>query len=185
MVKCQFITKRANRLLTGDKISKPTRRIPDILSTAVTGCKETFTKSGRPKAVESDLLTFARSTDACRIVRKRATKYQDFADQLKVAEVLAGIELKRSLAVLEQGIAQLNEILAASAVVNGFEGEVFRDGELPLRGGSELGNMVARYGWQLGSLARIDFSRATSTAAEFQFPEARLLTKLLIVQRVL
>lgn len=123
--------------------------------------------------------------DALNIVSKRADKYQDFADQLKVAEALAALDLKRSFAVLESGIAQLNEILAAAAVVNGFEAEVFREGELPLQGGSELGNMVARYGRELGSLAKIDFDHARMTADKFQLSESRLLAKLLIAQRVL
>jgi hypothetical protein len=123
--------------------------------------------------------------DARNIVSKRASKYQDFADQLKVAEALAALDMKQSFAVLESGIAQLNEILVAAAVVNGFEAEVFREGELPLQGGSELGNMVARYGWELGSLAKLDFDHARMTADKFQLPESRLLAKLLIAQRVL
>jgi hypothetical protein len=123
--------------------------------------------------------------DARNIVNKRANKYQDFADQLKVAEALAVFDLKQSFGLLELGIAQLNELLAASAVVNGFEAEVFREGELPLQGGSELGKMVARYGWELGSLARVDFDLARMAADKFQLPESRLLAKLLIAQRVL
>lgn len=58
--------------------------------------------------------------DAVKIVSNKASSYSDFEDQLKVVEALARLDLKRSLAVLELGIAQLNEILAASAVVNGF-----------------------------------------------------------------
>ena len=123
--------------------------------------------------------------DARNIVGKRASNYQDFEDQLKVAEALASLDLKRSFEVLESGIPQLNEILVAAAVVNGFEAEVFREGELPLQGGSELGNMVARYGWELGSLAKLDFDHARMTADKFQLPESRLLAKLLIAQRVL
>ena len=92
---------------------------------------------------------------------------------------------KGSFDLIESGIAQLNELLAASAVVDGFEAEVFREGELPLQGGSELGNMVARCGWELGSLARVDFDHARIPADKFQLPESRLLAKLLIAQRVL
>lgn len=137
------------------------------------------TKKDNPKLA----LTFL--DDARNIVSKRASNYQDFEDQLKVAEALAALDLKRSFDVLELGIPQLNEILAAAAVVNGFEAEVFREGELPLQGGSELGNMVARYGWELGSLAKLDFDHARMTADKFQLPESRLLAKLLIAQRVL
>jgi hypothetical protein len=123
--------------------------------------------------------------DASNIVGRRASNYHEFEDQLKVAEALAALDPKRSFEMLELGIAHLNEILAAAAVVNGFEAEVFREGELPLQGGSELGKMVARYGWELGSLAKLDFDHARMTADKFQLPESRLLARLLIAQRVL
>jgi len=119
------------------------------------------------------------------IVSKKAINYEDFENQLKVADAFAALDIKSSFDMLEWGIPQLNEILAAAAIVNGFEAEVFRDGELPLQGGSELGNMLARYGSELASLARIDFARARIAADKSQLPESRLLAKLLIVQHVL
>lgn len=123
--------------------------------------------------------------DARNIVSKRAKKYQDFADQLKVAEAFAALDLKQSFDVLDSGIAQLNEILAAAAVVNGFEAEVFCEEELPIQGDSELARMLGRYGWELGSLALLDFEHAGTTADKFQIPEAKILAKLLIAERVL
>ncbi len=123
--------------------------------------------------------------DARNLVSKRATGYRDFEDQIKVADAYATVDPKRSFDVLEPGIAQLNELLAAAAVLNGFEVDVFRDGELPIQGGSELGNMVARFGWELASLSKLDFDQARTTADKFQLPEPRLLVKLSMVQNVL
>ena len=120
--------------------------------------------------------------DARVIVTKRAADYQDMENQIRVAELFATLDPKRSFEVLEPGIAQLNELLAAAQVLNGFEVRVFRDGELPLQGGSELGRVVARFGQQLASLAKIDFERAQATADRFQFAEPRLMSKLSIVQ---
>lgn len=120
--------------------------------------------------------------DARNLVSRRATDYRDLENQLRVAEIFAAIDPKRSFEVLEPGIAQLNELLAAAQVLSGFEVEVFRDGELPLQGGSELGRMLARYGQQLASLAKSDFEMAQITADKFQFAEPRLLAKLTIVQ---
>lgn len=120
--------------------------------------------------------------DARALVSKRATSYDDMQNQLKVAEVFAPIDPKRSFEVLEPGIAQLNELLAAAQVLNGFEVEVYREGELPLQGNSELGQMIARYGQELASLAKLDFERAQMTAEKFQFAEARLMAKLAIAQ---
>ncbi len=120
--------------------------------------------------------------DARAIVTKRASDYRDLENQIRVAELFATLDPKRSFEVLEPGIAQLNELLAAAQVLNGFEVQVFRDGELPLQGGSELGRVVARFGQQLASLAKIDFERAQATADRFQFAEPRLMSKLSIVQ---
>jgi hypothetical protein len=120
--------------------------------------------------------------DARSLVNKRATDYRDLENQLRVADVFAAIDPKRSFEVLEPGIAQLNELLAAAQILSGFEVEVFRDGELPLQGGSELAGMVSRYGQQLASLAKLDFEHAQITAEKFQLAEPRLMTKLSIVQ---
>ena len=120
--------------------------------------------------------------DARAIVTKRASDYRDLESQVRVAELFASLDPKRSFEVLEPGIAQLNELLAAAQVLSGFEVQVFRDGELPLQGGSELGRVVARFGQQLASLAKVDFERAQATADRFQLAEPRLMSKLSIVQ---
>lgn len=120
--------------------------------------------------------------DARALVTKRASDYRDLENQVRVAELFAPLDPKRSFEVLEPGIAQLNELLAAAQVLNGFEVQVFRDGELPLQGGSQLGRVVAQFGQQLASLAKIDFERAQATADRFQFAEPRLMSKLSIVQ---
>lgn len=123
--------------------------------------------------------------DARTLVSKRATNFKELEDQLQVAGAFASLDPKRSFEVLEPGIAQLNELLTAAQVLNGFEVDVFRDGELPLQGGSDLGNMVARYGQELAALAKIDFDRARMTADRFQLTEPRLMARLSIVQAAL
>lgn len=123
--------------------------------------------------------------DARTLVNRRASNYKEFEDQLRVANAFAAIDPKRSFEILEPGIAQLNELLSAAQVLNGFEIEVFEDGELPIRGRSALSNMVARYGQQLATLARADFEHARMTADRFQLAEPRLFAKLSIVQGAL
>lgn len=120
--------------------------------------------------------------DARVLVMKRALDYRDLENQVRVSELFAKLDPKKSFDVLEPGIAQLNELLAAAQILNGFEVEVFREGELPLQGGSQLGRVVGRYGQQLAALAKLDFERARATADRFQFSEPRLMSKLSIVQ---
>ena len=123
--------------------------------------------------------------DARNLVNRKATSYKDFDDQLKVAHAFARLDPKRSFEVLEPGIAQLNELLAAAQVLNGFEVQVFIEGEMPLQGGSDLGGMIGHFGQELASLSKLDFERARATADKFQFAEPRLMSKLAIVQTVL
>ena len=102
-----------------------------------------------------------------------------------MADALATLEPARSFEVIDPGIAQLNELLSAAALLSGFEVDIFKEGELQLEGGNGLSNMVARYGQQLATLATKDFGRAESSANKFQLPESRLFAQLSIVRRVL
>jgi hypothetical protein len=123
--------------------------------------------------------------EARQITNRRATNYDHFEQQLKVAHAFASIEPARSFEVLDPGISQLNELLSAAALLSGFEVNIFRDGELPLMGGSGLKGMVTQYGKELASLAKIDFERAETLAGRFQFTESRILARLSIIQKVL
>jgi len=123
--------------------------------------------------------------EARQLTNRRAANYDQFEQQLKVAHAFAAVDPARSFEVLDPGISQLNELLAAAAVLNGFETNVFRDGELPLQGGSGLTSMVNRYGQEIAFLARNDLERSETLAGRFQFPESRVMARLAIVQGLL
>lgn len=123
--------------------------------------------------------------DARTLVTKRSTSYRDFEDQIRVAEAYASLDPKRSLEIMDLGINQLNELLAAATILNGFEVEVFKEGELSSRSNSDLVRMVARYSLELGSLAKSDFEGAHLSADKFQLVEARMTARLAIVQRIM
>lgn len=123
--------------------------------------------------------------DARGLVSKRALNYRDFEDQLKVADAYAAVDPKRSFEIIDAGIAEVNELLSAATVLNGFEVEIFREGELSSRSDSDLVRMVARFGSQIAALAKVDFDGARATADKFQMPEARMTARLAIVQNAL
>ncbi len=123
--------------------------------------------------------------DANALVAKRAMNYKDFEDQLKVAHAFASLDAKRSFQILDAGIAELNELLAAATVLNGFEVDIFKDGEMSSRADSDLVGMVLRFSGELGSLSKVDFDGAHLTADKFQLPEARMTARLSIVQSAL
>ena len=123
--------------------------------------------------------------EAKQLTSRRATSYQQFDQQLRLADAFKEIESDRSFEVLEPGIMQLNELLSAAATLSGFEVNVFREGEMPLQGGSGLSTMVARYGQRLGDLATKDFERAQTLANRFQMTEPRIVARLAIVRGLL
>jgi hypothetical protein len=119
------------------------------------------------------------------LVARRATNYQQLDSQLQVALAFAPLDPARGFELVELGIGQLNELLPAAAQLSGFEVNIFREGEMTLPGNSQLGSMVSRYGQALAALARQDLERSRTTAERFQYPEARLLARLAIVQGLL
>ena len=123
--------------------------------------------------------------EARQITNKRATNYDHFEQQLRVAHAFASVDASRGFEIIDSGISHLNELLSAAALLSGFETNVFRDGELPMQGGSSLTNMVTRFGQEIALLAKTDFERSETLAGRFQFPESRIMARLAIVQGLL
>jgi hypothetical protein len=123
--------------------------------------------------------------DAKAIANRRATSYQQFEQQLKVAHAYASVDPARSFEMMEPGISQLNELLQAASVLSGFEISMFRDGEMSIQNGNGLTMTINRYGQELAVLARSDFERSDTLAGRFQFTEPRIMVRLAIVQGLL
>lgn len=139
------------------------------------------------KATQKDnqKLSLKFMDDAHTLVSKRATNFDDFGNQIKVADAYATLDPRKSFEILDAGIAHLNELLQAATVLNGFEVDIFKDGEMSMRAGDDLVGMVNRFGFELATLAKVDFEGARGTADKFQLPEPRLNARLLIVQGIL
>lgn len=123
--------------------------------------------------------------EAERLVDQKADNYQQLEARAKLARAYAELDPARGLETLEGGIGQLNDLLAAAALLNGFEVNFLREGELPMQGNSGLSRVMLRYGQNLAMLARKDFVGAETAANRFQHPEARVFVRLAITQGVL
>ena len=123
--------------------------------------------------------------EARQITNRRATIYEHFDQQLKVARAFAAVDPARSFEVMEPGISQLNELLSAAAVLSGFEINMFRDGEMSMQSGNGLTSTINRYGQELAVLARTEFERSETLAGRFQFAEPRIMVRLAIVKGLL
>jgi len=135
--------------------------------------------------VENPKLALQLLDEARGLVTRRATNYGHFEAQVNVARAYEALDPARSFDTLEPGINQINDLLSAAAMLSGFEVNIFKDGELPLKGGGSLTGLVMRYGAELASLAKIDFERAALLTERFQLPEPRVLARLTMVRGVL
>lgn len=136
-------------------------------------------KKTKPK-LAAQLLDEARQ-----MTNRRATSYEHFEQQLKVARAFVSVDPARTFEVLDPGISHLNELLSAAAILNGFEINMFRDGELSMQGGSGLTSTVNRFGQELAILARTDLERSEILAGRFQMTEPRIMARMAIVQGLL
>ena len=95
--------------------------------------------------------------EAQRLANRRATNYGHFDQHLRIADAFASLDPSRSFEVLDPGIAQLNELLSAAALLNGFEVNIFKDGELRLLAGvgSEIWCRATDSNWRLLAKVRL------------------------------
>jgi hypothetical protein len=123
--------------------------------------------------------------EAKQIANRRATSYDQFEQQLRVSHAFASLDPARSFEILDSGISQVNELLNAASVLNGFEVSMFRDGEMLMQGGNGLVGIISRFGQELAQLANKDVDRADALAGRFQFAESRIMVRMTIVQGLL
>lgn len=108
-----------------------------------------------------------------------------FSSRLQIARALSAVDPKQSFAILDDLADQLNELLAAAAVVDGFGPDCFGEGELKPFAGNMWGELVSQFGEGLSSLAPKDFERALSVAQKLQRDEVRISVSLRVAERLL
>jgi hypothetical protein len=131
---------------------------------------------------ESARQLLAEAFDA---IAGKAVDYQRLQSQLQLAQAYAPFDRDRSFEIMTQLINHLNELMAAAAVLDGFENNYLKSGEWAPSGGGSLSNMIVACNQQIAALARVDFDRAKSLADRWQRSEIRLRGKLMIAQTVL
>ncbi|HEU4391369.1 MAG TPA: hypothetical protein VFV34_26455, partial [Blastocatellia bacterium] len=123
--------------------------------------------------------------DALALVAVRAENQFHFSTQLQVAHCYSSIDLNRSFEIIEAAIDRLNELLDAAAMLDGFGGDFFKDGELkPYNGGTweELLRLCCE---ELCAVALEDSDRALAAANKLRRPEAQTLATIRVARRVL
>jgi len=114
------------------------------------------------------------------------SNFVELSSLLLIARAYGNLEPVRSFEIIEPVIDQLNTLMAAATVLDGFEyTRYFKDGELLPQGSGMLTNLTMQCVRDTAFLARSDFDRAKLAADRFQRTELRLLARLHAVQGVL
>ena len=162
----------ARQMLT--KLGSAEERVSTLIQLAGMAFDKKDTKTARQCLAE-----------AFETIGGRAANYQRIQAQLQVSQAYMLLDLDRSFEIITPIIDQLNDLMAAAAMLDGFESNYLKDGEWMPSGGSALSNMVVTCDQHIAALARTDFDRAKSLADRWQRSEVRLKARLLIAQAVL
>jgi hypothetical protein len=123
--------------------------------------------------------------EAAALVSGRAQNSDQFAAQLQVAQAYTWVAPARAFEIVEARIEQLNELIDAAAIVDGFGQQQFEQDELRLQGGYMWNALIDQCSNTLAGLARVDFERARAAADKFQHLEARLPARLDLARGIL
>ncbi|HKC64446.1 MAG TPA: hypothetical protein VKB86_12460 [Pyrinomonadaceae bacterium] len=122
--------------------------------------------------------------EARNLMSNRAENYNQLQVQLQIARGFAPLDPAQSFEILEALVAQSNELLSAAEVLNGFDQQYYKDGELAWQT-TMLSGVVVQITNDLGPLGVTNFDRAKDIAGRFQRPEVRIMAQLYIARAVL
>jgi hypothetical protein len=123
--------------------------------------------------------------EAATLNEARAKGQTQFSMRLQLAHAYAPLAPTRAFEIVEAGITQLNELVGAAAILDGFGQEAFAQDELKSQEGYLWNALASQCGEALGALARVDFEHARSAADRFQRPELRLHARLAVARGIL
>ncbi len=122
---------------------------------------------------------------ASRMVDTMKPGRDQIASQMGLAMVYCYQKSDRGFAIMESLVPKLNELVEASAKLDGLETRYLRNGEWNMTGEGTLGEILTGLAQNAGYFARCDFDRAVTLASQFDRPEIRIMAQLKLAQGVL
>jgi hypothetical protein len=105
--------------------------------------------------------------------------------RIALALLYCSLKSDRGFAIMEPLIPRLNELVTASAALDGFDYNYLRDGEWNMTGAGTVGGFLTALAQNVGYFAALDFDRSVTLASQLERPELRLMAQLKIAQSVL
>jgi hypothetical protein len=116
----------------------------------------------------------------------RAKNYNQIGIQLQIAQAYEQLDPSRTAAILGPVADQLNSLIAAAAVLEGFDIQnAFHEDELTIQSGVSVAAMVDQYAGELSRFAQVDIDGAGAMAARLDRPEVRTFARLTIARGIL
>jgi hypothetical protein len=127
-----------------------------------------------------DLLAEART-----ILDSSPANLEKLTAHLQLAQGYSLLDSQQSVELMQSMILQINQLVAAAVVLDGFENRYLQEGEWMKPGYTGLGNLVSNAEQNLGMLALRDVKGARTLSDQFERPEIRIMAQLEIVQAIL
>jgi hypothetical protein len=105
--------------------------------------------------------------------------------QLTMSIMYCSEKSDRGLAIMEPLIPKLNELIAATAKLDGYDHYNLRDGEWNMSGQGSVGSLLTALARNAAYFAWCDFERAVSLTSQFERTEIRLMAQLKLAQGIL
>ena len=110
---------------------------------------------------------------------------QQTEQQIKIAALYCEAKNDRGFTIMEALLPKLNELIGASAKLDGYEAHYLRDGEWTMTAEGSVGNILTNLADNAGYFSRYDFDRAVTLAGQFERSEIRMMAPLKLAQGVL
>jgi len=105
--------------------------------------------------------------------------------QLGLAMIYCYLKSDRGFSIMQSLVPKLNELVEASAKLDGVERRYLSNGEWNMTGEGVLGELLTGLANNASFFAHCDFDRAVSLASQFERPEIRIMAQLKLAQGIL
>lgn len=105
--------------------------------------------------------------------------------QIVLAMLYCLAKSDRGFAIMEGLLPKLNELVAASAKLDGYDARYLRDGEWNMTAAGAVGNILTMLADNAAYFAWCDFDRAVTLAGQFERSEIRMMGQLKLAQGIL
>ena len=130
-------------------------------------------------------MVFKLLSQAGSIVETMKPGHEKTQAELSLAMMYCGEKDDRGFDKMQELMPKLNDLVAASVKLDGFESNTVTDGEWNMSSDGSIGTLLTMLSQNAGYFAWCDFDRALNLARQFERSEIRLMAELKLAQAIL